>query len=271
MELEPSLKNLAEAFGFQVPTCMGELLDAAIKANPKAPHLAFASFGLELGGPLFPFVGGSPVSMRSPQMPPEFFPFAVRSGAQPHYFGFVADDPEVYQGEELFVARLSVEEPHHCGVVADSLKSFFGWLSDETGQPSAVLSELGWQGGGGEQEALVEKRRSLASYWTADQLGLVTPEEPAPLSLMHYEFRRLLIEGRDYDKVREAGRSAIKVGSPGAAVALARDLNWWLGERSHWFQLALELFEEAYSVLERPLLTRVARREWARHFGRRRT
>ncbi|MGE0490390.1 MAG: hypothetical protein AB7S38_14370 [Vulcanimicrobiota bacterium] len=269
MELEPNVENLTDAFGFRVPDAFVTLVKAALEQNPRAPHLAFALLGLELGGPLFPFLGGSPVSLREPQMPPEFFPFALRSGREPHYYGFVVDDPDRYQGEELFVGRLAIEDCESCGVVSETLQGFFARLTEESGSRCEWLDQLGWGQPAQDLEELQTRRRSQSAYWTADQLGLVVPEEPAPLSLMHHEFRRLLIENRDYDKIRNAGRGAVKVGAPGAALALARDLNWWLGERNHWFQLALELYEEAYSMLERPLLTRVARREWARHYGRR--
>lgn len=280
MELDPTLENLSEAFGFSVPKTVQGMVEAALALDAKEPHRAFEALGIELGGPLFPFLGGSPCSLREPFTPPEFFPFACRTGDEVVHYGFVVDDPDKAVESDLFVGLLAPDQPELCGVIASSLTEFFSLLvsgSEESEELDAALGALerglDVKRSSVDSQSVVEKTRSarsaLLSYQTADSLGLVVPEEPAPLELMHHEFRQILIGGRDRDKIRQAGRRALQVGAPGAALALARDLTWLLGERTHWCQIALELYEEVYPTLGRPLLARVARREWVRHYGRR--
>ena len=79
MDMEVSVETLSEAFGFVVSEGFLKAIKAAHARSPEEPHKGLNKFGLELGGPLYGFMGGSSAqSLRCPQMPPEFFPFAVR-------------------------------------------------------------------------------------------------------------------------------------------------------------------------------------------------
>lgn len=267
MELELSEAGLAETFGFQVPPSLLKLIKFCLDQKEHEPDEALSSLGLRFGGPLFPFLDGSPISLRQPQLPAEFFPFATYTPQPRSWVGFVVDNPGSTEGSEVPIAILSTENVELCGIISESLDDFLGVLARRSGQtlPKKLKASRKKPPEPHEAEA---KRRAMAAYWTADGLGVVVKSEPTPFVLSHQELRRHLIESRDRDKIRQAGRSALAVEAPGAAVALGREVNWWLGHRDHWYELALELLEEAYTLLDRPTLTRVVRREWARHHGR---
>lgn len=267
MEIEISVETLSEALGFSISPAFQDLVSEAVSRSPEEPFLGSRELSLTLGGPLYSFIGGSAQSLRCPQVPPEFFPFAVRRGQYDAYVGFVVDNPTLEGPPNTLFALLVPEVPGRSGVVARDEAELIRWLSvhSESGEDLDVRSS----GEGYNPEDVQSTRRGTLSYRTADQLGAVVPEENAPFSLIHEEFRCRLIEKRDWDKVRETGLSALRVEAPGAALALARDITWWLGHRDHWYQLATELYEGAYTQLGRPLLTRIARREWARFYGRR--
>lgn len=269
MANELTVENLSEAFGFAVSPAFEKAMKAAAARAPEEPHTGLHKFGLTLGGPLYAFLGGSPQSLRIPQMPPEFFPFAVRSGRPDTYIGFLVDSPSLESSPATTFAVIVPEAPHRCGVVARDEQELFRWL----GAHLDDLDSLGLTRGSGAYDAgqAQKLRQEMIAYRTADQLGVVAEPENAPLGLIHEDFRCRLIEKRELDKVREAGLAALKVGAPGAALALARDLTWWLGHRDHWYQLATELYEVAYTQLRRPLLLRIAQREWVRLYGRRGT
>ncbi|MBI3928615.1 MAG: hypothetical protein HY319_23955 [Armatimonadetes bacterium] len=278
MDLEPTQENISEAFGFQVPPSLAMLVGLARRLRPEEPHRALEAIGIELGGPLFGFLGGQPTSMREPHTPPELFPFLYQPAWQLH-IGYVVDEPETACGDEFMLAGLSVEAPEKCGMLARNLPELLSALVHDAGEAAETVAttlcadfELGDCGGLDKARAAAKKERdACSSYCTDDRIGVRVPEEPAPLELLHVEFRRHLIGTRERDRVLDAGRRALKIGAPGAALALARDLIWTLGERTHWYQIALELMEEVYPALHRPLLARVARREWARHYGRRKS
>lgn len=265
MAIEPTVENLSEAFGFPVSPAFEAAIRAAIARSPQEPHSGLHKFGLTLGGPLYSFVGGSAQSLRAPQMPPEFFPFAVRPGQPDAYVGFLVDSPQ-HDGPPCTTFALCIpEHPHRSGVVARDEQELFRWLGahlDDLDNLGLTRSTSSYNPGEARQQ-----RQSLLTYRTADQMGVIVEPENAPLSLLHEELRCRLIERREPDKVLQAGLQALRVGAPGAALALARDVNWWLGHRDHWHSLATELYEEAYSQLRRPLLMRIARREWARLYG----
>lgn len=267
MAIDPTVENLSEAFGFTVSPAFEKAIRAAIARSPEQPNEGLGKFGLTLGGPLYSFLGGSAQSLRSAQMPPEFFPFAVRPGRPDAYIGFLVDAPTLESQANTTFALCVPEYPQRSGVVARDEQELFRWL----GAHLDDLDNLGLSKGSSSyrpQEAL-NHRQTLITYRTADQLGVVVEPENAPLSLIHEELRCRLIEKREPDKVRQAGLAALRCGAPGAALALARDVTWWLGHRDHWYQLANELYEEAYTQLRRPLLLRIAQREWARLYGRR--
>ncbi len=267
MEMEPTVENLSEAFGFLVSPAFERAIRAAMARSPDEPHQGLKKFGLHLGGPLYSFLGGSAQSLRTPQMPPEFFPFAVRRGEINVAVGFLVDAPSLEGEPNTRFATCVPEHPERTGVVARNEQELFRWLG-------AHLDDL--EGLGLPKESQVYRpeevqaeRDQSVSYRTADRLGVVTEEENAPLSLLHESLRSHLIESRNLERAQEEGRAALKVGAPGAALALARDITWWLGHREHWFELAIELYVGAYTKLERPLLTRIARREWVRFYGAR--
>jgi hypothetical protein len=260
MAIDPSVDNLSEAFGFAVSPAFEAAIRAAIARSPSEPHAGLHKFGLTLGGPLYSFLGGSPQSLRGAQMPPEFFPFAVRPGRPNAFIGFLVDSPDLEGPANTTFAVFVPECSRRSGVIARDEQELFRWL----GAHLDDLDNLGLA-----RSSSSYSSREAREARTADQFGVVSEPENAPLSLIHEEMRSLLVEKRDPDKVRQAGRSALRVGAPGAALALARDLTWWLGHRDHWFQVATELYEEAYTQLRRPLLLRIAQREWARLYGRR--
>ncbi len=267
MANELTVENLSEAFGFAVSPAFERAMKAAVARSPQEPHTGLHKFGLTLGGPLYSFLGGSAQSLRAPQMPPEFFPFAVRAGSPDAYVGFLVDAPSLEGPPVTTFAVVVPEHPQRCGVIATDEQELFRWL----GAHLDDLDSLGLTRGSGAYEAgLAQKaRQESVAYRTADQLGVSVEPENAPLGLIHEDLRCRLIEKRELDKVREAGLNALRVGAPGAALALARDLTWWLGHRDHWHQLATELYEVAYTQLRRPLLLRIAQREWVRFYGRR--
>jgi hypothetical protein len=200
-------------------------------------------------------------------MPPEFFPFAVRPGRPGAYIGFLVDSPTLEGPANTTFALCVPEFRNRSGVVARDEQELFRWLGahlDDLDNLGLTKSSASYQ-----PSEANDARQALITYRTADQLGVVAEPENAPLSLIHEELRCRLVEKRDPDKVRQAGLQALRVGAPGAALALARDVTWWLGHRDHWYQLATELYEEAYTQLKRPLLLRIAQREWARLYGRR--
>lgn len=267
MDMEVTVDALSESFGFQVSTGFEKAILAARARSPKEPHLGLGKFGLELGGPLYALLGGSSAqSLRCPQMPPEFFPFAVRRGKPDAYVGFLVDHPSMEGEPHTTYALCTPEHAHRCGVVARDEQELFRWL----GAHLECLDDLGVKLGSGsyEPKEVSQWRHQLVTYRTADRLGVVVPEENTPLALLHEDMRALLIERRDIGKVREIGLSALRAEAPGAALALARDITWWLGHRDHWYGLATELYVGAYTLLRRPLLTRIVRREWARLYGR---
>lgn len=268
MDSEITVENLSEAFGFQVSPGFNRAIQAAVARSPETPHEGFKKFGLHLGGPLYAFLGGdSAQSLRCPQMPPEFFPFAVRRSSPNIYIGFLVDNPSLEGEANTTFAVCVPEQPKRCGVVARDEQELFRWLGAHLDDPDSLgitRSSKAY-----DPEEVKEWRRSQLSYRTADQMGVVVPQENTPLSLLHEEMRCLLVEKRDVSKAREVGMEALRVGAPGAALALARDITWWLGHRDHWFQLATDLYVEAYAQLKRPLFTRIVRREWVRLYGRR--
>lgn len=266
MDTEVTVENLSEAFGFTVSQEFNRAILAAIARSPEAPHLGLQKFGLELGGPLYAFLGGdSAQSLRCPQMPPEFFPFAVRRSKPHAYVGFLVDNPSLESEPSTTFAVCVPEHVLRCGVVARDEQELFRWL----GAHLSALDELGVtkKSSAYDPATVREWRDSHTTYRTADRLGVVVPEENTPLSLLHEEMRCLLIEKRDPSLVKKAGQEALKIGAPGAALALARDVTWWLGHRDHWFQLAADIYMGAYSQLGRPLCTRIVRREWVRLYG----
>lgn len=267
MAYELTVENLSEAFGFAVSPAFEKAMKAAYARAADEPHTGLSKFGLTLGGPLYSFLGGSAQSLRAPQMPPEFFPFAVCAGTPAAYLGFLVDEPSLESPPNTTFAVLVPECPERCGVVAECEQELFRWL----GAHLDDLEALGLSRGSPAYDAgkAHRSRQQLVTYRTADRLGVVASPENAPLDLIHEDFRCRLIEKRDVDKVRAAGLAALRVGAPGAALALARDLTWWLGHRDHWHQLATELYEVAYTQLRRPLLLRIAQREWVRLYGRR--
>lgn len=267
MDIDLTPENLSEAFGFAVSVEFVEMLKGLHECSPEEPHKGLAEFGLELGGPLYGFSGGgSGQSLRCPQMPPEFFPFAVRRSEPDIYVGFLVDDPRVEGEPNTCFAVFVQENASRCGVIANSESELSSWLELYRND----LDGLGVSRSGGTYDAdeVKKPREGSIVYQTADRLGVVVPQENAPLTLLHEEFRCRLIEKRDRQAVREAGLTALRVEAPGAALALARDITWWLGHRQMWYQLANELYVGAYSLLRRPLLARIVRREWVRLYGR---
>lgn len=267
MDNDISVESLSEAFGFAVSEGFEKAIKAAVARDPSSPHKGFDKFGLELGGPLYACLGGSSAqSLRCPQMPPEFFPFAVRRSRPDIYVGFLVDEPSL-EAEPCSVFAVCVpEHPSRCGVVARDEQELFRWLGAHLKCPDELgvtLSSASY-----DPQEVAAWRSDLLTYRTADKMGVVVPRENTPLSLLHEDMRALLIEKRDPEKVREAGTSALDVGAPGAALALARDITWWLGHRDHWYQVAVDLYVGAYAQLGRPLLTRIVRREWVRLYGR---
>jgi len=107
MDLEPTRENLSEAFGFQVPESLERLVRLALRLNAESPCRALEPLGVRLGGPLFPFLGGPPNSLRAPHTPPELFPFLMRAG-QDVQVGYVMDAPEQGTGEECLLGALSL-------------------------------------------------------------------------------------------------------------------------------------------------------------------
>jgi hypothetical protein len=266
MDMEVTVESLSEAFGFKVSEGFVAAIRAAKARSPEEPHLGLQKFGLELGGPLYAAVGGSSAqSLRCPQMPPEFFPFAVRRSSPDAYVGFLVDHPTPDGEDNTLFAVCVPEHQDRTGVVARDEKELFRWL----GAHLDCLDELGTskKSKSYNPEEARQARNSQVFYQTADKMGVVVPTENTPLALLHPEMRSVLIEKRDLSCVREAGLEAVRVEAPGAALALARDVAWYLGHRDHWYQLATELYVGAYALLRRPLLTRIVRREWVRLYG----
>ena len=264
--MEFTVESLSEAFGFVVSEGFLKAIRAAEARSPKEPHLGLDKFGLELGGPLYAFVGGqSAQSLRCPQMPPEFFPFGVRRANPDIYVGFLVDHPSLEGEPNTLFAVCVPEHQERSGVVARDEKELFRWL----GAHLECLDELGTSKSSPsyDPEEVRSARASQTAYQTADRMGVVVPRENTPVALIHQEMRAILIEKRVLSRVREAGLGALKVEAPGAALALARDIAWYLGHRDHWYQLATEIFVGAYALLRRPLLTRIVRREWVRLYG----
>jgi hypothetical protein len=268
MDVEISVETLSEAFGFTVSKGFEKAILAAVARSPETPHRGFDKFGLELGGPLYAFLGGSSAqSLRCPQMPPEFFPFAVRRAKPDIYVGFLVDHPNI-EGEPNTIFAVCVpEHPGRSGVVARDEQELFRWLGAHLDKPDALGVKV--SSNSYDPQQVQDWRRASTTYRTADQMGVVVPVENTPLALLHEDLRAGLIERRDVGQIRAVGEAALKVGAPGAALALARDLTWWLGHRDHWYQLANDIYVGAYSQLGRPLLTRIVRREWVRLYGRR--
>lgn len=285
-ELEVSLETLSDAFGFAVPPSVVGLTRAALRLRPEEPHLALEPLGLVLGGPLYPFLGGHPLSLRVLETPPELFPFAHVLHGEAH-FGLVVDDPDGLANAECAVAGLDPRSSEGCRLRAATLPAFLA------AQAARALRELPPGADPQEHRSTVEDlvavlatemtldwpadpealaiegsaaRERVLSYRTEDGLGVVVPEEPAPLELIALDSRRHLIGARDRERVLDCGRRAQRVGAAGAALALARDLVWHLGHRPEWYRIAIDLMEESYPTLKRPLLARVSRREWARFF-----
>lgn len=280
MDTEVSLETLSEAFGFAVPPSIVALTRAALRLRPDEPHRALEPIGLALGGPLYPFLGGHPISLRVLETPPELFPFAHLPDSDTH-FGLVVDDPDNLAGAEGPVARLDPRSSEGCRLLAPTLAGFLAGqaaraLRQATPGRQAVedlvaaLTQemaLPWPADPDliEVEASAARERVL-SYRTEDMLGVAVPDEPAPLELIALDSRRHLIGARDRERVLACGRRAQRIGAPGAALALARDLVWHLGHRPEWYRIAIDLMEESYPTLKRTLLVRVSRREWARFF-----
>lgn len=267
MASKPNQENLSESFGFAVSKAFEALVCDAITCAPEDPCSGLSRYGLTMGGPLYDFLGGSPQSLRTTRMPPEFFPFAVSSGKPSILLGFLVDAPSLEGTPNTTFAVCVPGHPQLSGVVARSEEELIRWLEAHKDDPGTLGLERGsavYQAGAPNQERLQQ-----VTYRTADKMGVVVEPENTPLGLLHEELRCRLIEKRDLDKVRQAGISAIKVGAPGAALALARDITWWLGHRDNWFSLAIELYEQAYSELSRPLLLRISKREWVRFYGKR--
>lgn len=285
-ELEVSLETLSEAFGFAVPPSVVGLTRAALRLRPEEPHRALEPIGLVLGGPLYPFLGGHPISLRVLETPPELFPFAHLPHGEAH-FGLVVDDPDGLANGECAVAALDPRSSEGCNLRAGTLPAFLAAQAaralrdlpagaDPQEHRSAVedlvavlATEMPLQWPADPEATAVEgsaARERILSYRTEDRLGVVVPEEPAPLELIALDSRRHLIGARDRERVLECGRRAQRVGAPGAALALARDLVWHLGHRPEWYRIAIDLMEESYPTLKRTLLVRVSRREWARFF-----
>lgn len=267
MTLEPRVENLSEAFGFAVSPAFATAIRAAVARLPQEPHNGLYKFGLTLGGPLYAVLGGSAPSLRTVQMPPEFFPFAVKHGQTDAYIGFLVDAPCLDAPPQSTFAVCVPECSQRCGVVARDEQELFRWLGahlDDLDNLGLSKSSSSYHQG----EAHRAREASL-TYRTADRLGVVVEPENAPLGLLHEELRCRLIEARDIDKAGQIAQLALRVEAPGAALALARDITWWLGHRKHWFQLASELYEDAYAQLHRPLLLRIAQQEWARLYGAR--
>lgn len=269
MPYEPTMDNLSEALGFRVSEGFANLISSAIASSPHDPQAGLSSFGLTLGGPFYTFVGGSPQSLRTTQTPPEFFPFAVAPGRTHTTIGFLVDNPSLEKPPCTTFALYVPGQPQRCGVVARNEKELIEWLKLQADHPDHFAPPVNSLNQKSCHDDPQQERYHQVTYRTADRLGVVVQPENAPLELLHEEFRCHLIEKRDPDKVREVGLTALKVGAPGAALALARDITWWLGHRSHWYAVAAELYEQAYSELSRPLLQRIARREWTRFYGRR--
>jgi hypothetical protein len=266
MDHEITIDNLSEAFGFKVSSGFKKAILAAIARSPETPHRGLNKFGLDLGGPLYAFLGGeSAQSLRCPQMPPEFFPFAVRRSNPNIYLGFLVDNPSLDGEANTTFAVCVPEHPKRSGVVARDEQELFRWLGAYLDNPDTL--GVSRSSNAYNADEVRQWRCSQLTYRTADQMGVVVPEENTPLSLLHEEMRCVLVEKRDVAKAKEVGQGALKVGAPGAALALARDITWWLGHRDHWFQLATDLYVEAYAQLGRPLFTRIVRREWVRLYG----
>lgn len=266
MDTDLTVENLSEAFGFAVSPAFNRAILAAVARSPETPHEGFKKFGLDLGGPLYAFLGGqSAQSLRCPQMPPEFFPFAVRRTKPGVFVGFLVDNPSLEGEPNTTFAVCVPEHPERSGVVARDEQELFRWLGAHLND----LDKLGIKGSSNayDPQAVREWRDSRVTYRTADKMGVVVPEENTPLSLLHEEMRCILVEKRDPTLVKKVGQEALKVGAPGAALALARDITWWLGHRDHWYQLATDLYVGAYAQLGRPLFTRIVRREWVRLYG----
>lgn len=277
-EVEVSLESLSEAFGFAVPAALVGLARAALRLRPDEPHRALEPLGLLLGGPLYPFLGGQPISLRVLETPPELFPFAHLPHGDAH-FGLVADDPDNLANAECPVARLDPRSSEGCCLLAPSLAAFLAGQAARALRQSpadrsaledlvaALAAEMPLVWPSDPDATAVEAsaaRERVLSYRTEDMLGVVVPDEPAPLELIALDSRRHLIGARDRERVLACGRRAQRIGAPGAALALARDLVWHLGHRPEWYRIAIDLMEESYPTLKRPLLARVSRREWAR-------
>jgi hypothetical protein len=206
MVMEPTVEDLSEAFGFLVSPAFEAAIRAAIARSPDSPHTGLHKFGLTLGGPLYSFLGGSAQSLRSAQMPPEFFPFAVRPGKPDAFIGFLVDSPSLEGPANTTFALCVPEYPQRTGVIARDEQELFRFL----GAHLDDLDNLGLTRGSSAYQAAEPKRarEALITYRTADQLGVVVEPENAPLSLIHEELRCCLVEKRDIDRVRQAGLAA---------------------------------------------------------------
>ena len=128
MDVEITEEALSEAFGFVVSKEFTKAILAAVARAPKAPHTGFSKFGLDLGGPLFAFLGGdSTRSLRCPQMPPEFFPFAVRRADPDIDVGFLVDHPLMEGPANTTFAVCVPEHPERSGAVARDEQELFRW------------------------------------------------------------------------------------------------------------------------------------------------
>jgi hypothetical protein len=286
MDLEPTIENLSEAFGLQVPRSLAGLVQVALGRCPARPSTGLAPLRLVLGGALYGFVAGPLVSLRFPQTPPEMFPFAQLQGHDT-YYGLVIDDPERAAGEERFVVELDPEGPQGCRLKARNIPEFLavrlhealeearagrGGLSvkelEKFGESLRECLDLPWPVDPTQVRREAEAARAAqVTYATEDRLGVVVPDENAPFELLTIQMRRALIDTRDRQGIYRTAKRALSVGAPGAALALARDLLWNLGHRPEWYREAVDLMEQIYPSLGRPLLARVVRREWARYYG----
>lgn len=261
------------------------LTQLGLALEPGAPIQAFELLGLALTGGQGPRPQGP--ARRPPEAPPELFLFG-RCPESAALYGVVLDDPDRDDPQAAPIAALPPGATAPCQLLAGSLSDFLSrqatlaldraraqrgpgaaaHLEDALSRLQGHLPGLRWPVEAEPQALLAAAaRQRRCAYPTQDGLGVIVPEEPSPLELISLRSRRGLIESRDRAQVQGAARKALRVGAPGAALALARDLRWELGGRPAWGQVAMEIMEEVYLTLHRPLLAGIARAEWARLFG----
>lgn len=162
--------------------------------------------GLLLENPL-----DSVTAPRYINIPPEAFPI-LRSGADGVHYAFWIDDPGAEAVPPVVRVAPKAGLPERITLVAHTPAEFLE-LIEITGTAREKKRDVAAQY---EEQAALE-RAAVIRYPTMDSLGVVCPEEPGGVRLRPSDLR-------DPEGFPEAVERLLAQGSPGLALAAARDL-----------------------------------------------